>query len=180
MIPIPRYFDKVIKPAMEGYYSDDDYNSDLEINNVCKCPLHDENTPSFRWYPETNTYYCWGCSSGGDIVKLHREFITRQNNVNVSFNEALNFLDKLRVNDEVGQLGVKLTHVYDVDSTNTEILILSKAVCKYENLIKELDMDRRIKMYSIIDSYVTMVNLKKINALEAKKKIDSKYEEIRR
>ncbi len=37
--------------------------------NVALCPLHDEKTPSFRIYPETQTFKCFGCI-GGDVFTL--------------------------------------------------------------------------------------------------------------
>ena len=32
------------------------------------CPFHSERTPSFTVYPESNSYYCFGCGAGGDAV----------------------------------------------------------------------------------------------------------------
>lgn len=34
------------------------------------CPFHEENTPSFVLYPDTNTYYCFGCHVSGDVIEL--------------------------------------------------------------------------------------------------------------
>jgi len=32
------------------------------------CPFHNEKTPSFTVYPETQSYYCFGCGAGGDVI----------------------------------------------------------------------------------------------------------------
>lgn len=34
------------------------------------CPLHIEHTPSFYVYYETNTWHCYGCNRGGNIINL--------------------------------------------------------------------------------------------------------------
>jgi len=39
-------------------------------NYVGKCPLHQERSPSFYVYPETNSFYCFGCHKGGDVIKF--------------------------------------------------------------------------------------------------------------
>lgn len=36
-------------------------------NLVGLCPFHGEKTPSFTVYPETSSFYCFGCGVGGDI-----------------------------------------------------------------------------------------------------------------
>ncbi len=32
------------------------------------CPFHSEKTPSFTVYPETQSFYCYGCGVGGDVI----------------------------------------------------------------------------------------------------------------
>jgi DNA primase len=35
------------------------------------CPIHKEKTPSFSVDPVQGLFYCFGCGSGGDAIKLH-------------------------------------------------------------------------------------------------------------
>ncbi|MDH4064692.1 MAG: DNA primase [Acidobacteriota bacterium] len=35
------------------------------------CPLHKEKTPSFSVDPDHGLFYCFGCSQGGDAIRLH-------------------------------------------------------------------------------------------------------------
>lgn len=50
------------------------------------CPFHSEKTPSFTVYPETQSFYCFGCGAGGDVIS----FIMRTENLDyVSAVEAL-------------------------------------------------------------------------------------------
>lgn len=41
------------------------------------CPFHNEKTPSFVVYPENQSFYCFGCGAGGDVIT----FIKKINNV---------------------------------------------------------------------------------------------------
>lgn len=50
------------------------------------CPFHNEKTPSFVVYPETQSFYCFGCGAGGDVIT----FIKKINNVD--YVEAVKFL----------------------------------------------------------------------------------------
>lgn len=41
---------------------------------AARCPLpdHEDKTPSFVVYPETESFFCFGCLHGGDVVELAR------------------------------------------------------------------------------------------------------------
>ena len=36
------------------------------------CPFHNEKTPSFTVYPESRSFYCFGCGAGGDVISFVR------------------------------------------------------------------------------------------------------------
>lgn len=55
-------------------------------NQVGLCPFHGEKTPSFNLYPETASFYCFGCGAGGDVIT----FIKRIENL--SYIDAVKFL----------------------------------------------------------------------------------------
>jgi DNA primase len=38
-----------------------------------RCPFHEERTPSFSVSSEKNTYHCFGCGVGGDVITFVRE-----------------------------------------------------------------------------------------------------------
>lgn len=50
------------------------------------CPFHNEKTPSFTVYPEDNSFYCFGCGAGGDIITFVEKI------ENLDYMEAVRFL----------------------------------------------------------------------------------------
>lgn len=55
-------------------------------NMVGLCPFHSEKTPSFNIYPESGSFFCFGCGAGGDVIT----FIMRIENLD--YIEAVKFL----------------------------------------------------------------------------------------
>jgi DNA primase len=39
---------------------------------VCLCPFHSEKTPSCHIYTDEDSFYCFGCGAGGDIINFMR------------------------------------------------------------------------------------------------------------
>ncbi|MEF9852717.1 MAG: DNA primase [Hydrogenoanaerobacterium sp.] len=67
----------------EQFISELKLNSDIETvlssyvslkhagrNVVGLCPFHNEKTPSFTVYPATQSFYCFGCGAGGDVISF--------------------------------------------------------------------------------------------------------------
>ena len=42
------------------------------------CPFHNEKTPSFFVYPESNSYHCFGCGAHGDVISLAEQLYNNQ------------------------------------------------------------------------------------------------------
>ena len=52
------------------------------------CPFHSEKTPSFTVFPNTETFHCFGCGAGGDVIS----FVMRAENL--EYPESVEFLAK--------------------------------------------------------------------------------------
>ncbi len=50
------------------------------------CPFHSEKTPSFTVYPENQSFFCFGCGAGGDVITFIRRI------ENLEYVEAVKFL----------------------------------------------------------------------------------------
>ena len=55
-------------------------------NLVGLCPFHGEKTPSFNLYPETSSFYCFGCGAGGDVITFIKKI------ENLDYLDAVKFL----------------------------------------------------------------------------------------
>ena len=53
---------------------------------VCLCPFHSEKSPSCTLYLENNSFYCFGCGAGGDVITFVMKI------ENLGYVEALRFL----------------------------------------------------------------------------------------
>lgn len=58
-------------------------------NLVGLCPFHNEKTPSFTVYPESNSFYCFGCGAGGDVIT----FVRRMENLD--YTEAVKLVAQM-------------------------------------------------------------------------------------
>lgn len=57
--------------------------------NRCACPLHKGEHKNFAIYPLSNSFYCFTCSKGGDLIKFTAEFL------GLSYYEAMKKLDAI-------------------------------------------------------------------------------------
>lgn len=55
-------------------------------NMVCLCPFHSEKSPSCTVFPDTQSFYCFGCGAGGDAITFTMKI------ENLEYIEAVRFL----------------------------------------------------------------------------------------
>jgi len=46
------------------------YGINMDQNKQINCPFHDDDTPSCRIYPKTNTFHCFSCGATGDVIEF--------------------------------------------------------------------------------------------------------------
>ncbi|MBC3516479.1 DNA primase [Neobittarella massiliensis] len=74
------------------------------------CPFHSEKTPSFVVYRDTQSYYCFGCGAGGDVITFIKSA------ENLDYIEAVKFLAQRAgmqmpeqgVDDSMGKLKLRI------------------------------------------------------------------------
>ena len=57
-------------------------------NMLCSCPFHSEKTPSCTVFLSEQSFYCFGCGAGGDVITFIRRI------ENLGYIEALEYLSK--------------------------------------------------------------------------------------
>lgn len=100
-------------------------------NFVCSCPFHSEKTPSCTIFSDTQSFYCFGCGAGGDVIT----FIMKIENLD--FTEAVKLLAQRsglelpRDNSRDSQLAKRKTRIYEMNRLAANFF--------YTNLIKGQD-----------------------------------------
>ncbi len=136
-------------------------------NYLCSCPFHSEKTPSCTVFTDTQTFHCFGCGAGGDVIT----FIMKIENLD--FPEALKLLAQRsgmempqNVFSQNSRYAQKKTRIYEMNRISANFF--------YQNLVQGSDKsglqyfaDRRlspatIKKYGLgyaPDSWNALVSL---------------------
>ena len=86
------------------------------------CPFHNEKTPSFTVYPDSRSFYCFGCGAGGEIITFVRRI------ENLDFVEAVKSLAQ-RAGMQMPDDGFDDT----VSKRRADILAANREAAKYFN-----------------------------------------------
>ena len=175
-LTVPKYFYEIIVPDMPEYFVHD---VDFEVRPWAQCPLHGEDTPSLKYYEETNTYYCFGCRSGGDILKLHMEYMDKCRGEKINYKDAVKFLYKYFIEGRqvaISKTSSKTKSKDEELSTNVELSRFMNYIRKLEKALNtdyHLELEKKKTIYKQIDDIELLVNLNKVNATEGMNKIKS-------
>jgi DNA primase len=129
---------------------------------VTYCPFHkDEHRPNFTIYEETNSYYCYTCSKGGDAI----DFFARMEKISYSqaqhrlYSDLSSLRDKINktktpksYNDVVNLQASKLLRsaIYSQPSRLGEIMKVMQHVD--DTLIRDITQDEAINLISEVSS----------------------------
>ena len=91
MIALPRFSDDFLQELRARCDIEQIISGYVQLrrrgkNLVGLCPFHNEKTPSFTVYPENQSYYCFGCGAGGEVINFIRRI------ENLDYVEAVRFL----------------------------------------------------------------------------------------
>ena len=73
-MPLPNEFIEQVRDANEITSVISSYTSLKRAgrDSVCLCPFHSEKTASCHIYADTQSFYCFGCGAGGDVINFIR------------------------------------------------------------------------------------------------------------
>lgn len=167
-VSVPMIFASFIVPEIPDYYSV--YPADFNGTPVACCPLHDEDTPSFRYYEDTNSFYCFGCGKGGSVVHLFRLFYNRMRDTSITHRDAVEFLYKYFIE------GKELANLQSANkkdeslSTPVDMIRLNKYKVDVEQLIsfdKKISLETKKKFWRVTDNLDLLISKNLISAPDA-------------
>ncbi len=94
------------------------------------CPFHGEKTASFTVYPDTQSYYCFGCGNGGDVITFIKNI------------ENLDYIDAVRFLAEKNGMTMPEENSYDsvVNKRKLRMLEANREAAKFfHNCLKTND-----------------------------------------
>lgn len=111
-------------------------------NNKAICPFHTDHNPSLHFFPESNSFHCFGCQAHGNVYELIKK--VKQ----IDFNSACNWLKKQNL---------KVTNNYNHNQDRKTKNVRrppKKLVCPtaadsaiYNTLYDKLELDSKAEKY---------------------------------
>lgn len=182
------YFDEIIVPNMPDYYSGF-HEVHFDVRPSCKCPVHTEDTGSFKirtWGDGITTHYCFGCGIKGDIINLNIQIKSALFGITISSREesARELYEEFILKNKVRNYSAKkMSLVADRPvelSTVDEVIKYKLGISKIEGFLNKtfIDSDEVILYYKYMDKLSYLVENNRINATVALEALESQYKSL--
>lgn len=87
---------------------------------VALCPFHSEKTPSFHVYTDTQSFYCFGCGAGGDVITFTKRI------------ENLDYMESIKLLAQRGGLEMPENNQHDrTTELKKRILEINRETANY-------------------------------------------------
>lgn len=144
----------------------------LDGKQKLPCPFHNERTPSFKIYPETNSFFCFSCGAGGDQITFVKLFFNLKSNLNalekIDYDFALNLFkdsSNTKLNQEIKekiqyhhQCEFKVKIFEDWKSQNEEKLLwFFKALLKITQKTIKNPLDPSAPLYAFAKNNINYI-----------------------
>lgn len=172
-VSIPEYMEEVAYPELGSYFGEVPF----KYRDVCCCCLHNEKTASMRYYPDTESFYCFGCDTGGNVINLHVQFVKRNKGVEIDYEEAVEFLysyfvlenKTVELSKERSKIGLTAEQIMEIEKDEQAVreenvirMRFTKAVGNVEGLLlRSTTLPQGVKnnIFNTIDSLEILVGV---------------------
>jgi hypothetical protein len=195
-ISIEDYLNKIVMPDMPWYF--DESKIDFDFKPTTRCPLHNEDTASFRnYYNEENgvkytSFYCFGCGKGGTVINLHMYYVEVKTGHKISYGEAIKnlkemFSDKLGTagNDKINAGLNKIAKmvpkgaVAPIEQDKADLYEFDSLYLKIDKIlqVEDIELSKKKVMYKGLDDAIRLVRDNKIEAKKGTKYLEDLCDE---
>jgi len=134
----------------------------IELRKIGKvyqglCPFHKDTEPSFTVYPETNTFYCFGCGISGDLTRFIKLIDpTFHDQFKLDLSSLQHFVEHTSSRNYRSYLLVSSSKIFHEMFSTRPVGDVFKIMKKFDNFINN------IKVISLSDATQTLNKLKSI------------------